>query len=56
MDYSIAMLTVLLHHILTAIATVVSVFQSEYPCSGINTSGEQLALELIIAAKSPGIN
>lgn len=56
MDDSVAMLMVLLHHILTTIATVVSMFQSEYPCSGINTSGEQLALELIVAAKTQGIN
>lgn len=56
MDYSIAMLVALLHHILTAIAAVVSVFQSETPCSGFNTAGEQLTLELIVAAKTRGIN
>lgn len=56
MDYAIAMLAILLHHILTAIATLVSVFQSEYSHSGSNTAGEQLALELIVVAKTQGIN
>lgn len=56
MDYSTAMLVVLLRHILTAIATVVSVFQSGYSCSEFNTAGEQLALELIMAVKTWRIN
>lgn len=49
-------LIVLLHHILAAIATAVSVFQSEYPCSGFNMAGELLALELTVAAKTWEIN